>query len=129
MAKEFETLMEEIRGFVARRNDIAHGMVGGFRKSHFSSYGPQSYFLSPPHYNTKKYPRSRDGKPRTIFESAMYHYTADDIDYYRQHFMDLRKKILKFLTDGEKILSYDRSREQERAAREQERAARSRRRP
>ncbi|MHB8268236.1 hypothetical protein [Bradyrhizobium sp.] len=104
---EFKSLMTETRNFVARRNDIAHGVV----------HGPKGYFLSPPDYNTRKYPRSRDGKLRTIFDTATYHYTSDDIDYYRQHFVGLQVKIAEFIKRGVILLSNDRGREQEQAAR------------
>jgi len=116
LAKNFEVLMDEVRGFAARRNDIAHGIVHGSRNI-APPHKPWTYFLSPPYYNAKKYPRPRDGKRRTVFEAATYHYTAQDIDYYCDCFIDLRKRLLAFLSEGEKVLSHDRSRERERAQR------------
>jgi hypothetical protein len=99
---EFQSLMTETRGFVSRRNDIAHGIVGGFR-ARLPPYGPNTYFLSPPNYNTRKYPRSPDGKARTIFETATYHYAADDIDYYREQFHGLQAKMSEFLKRAERL--------------------------
>ncbi len=121
LQSRFSTIVEETRGFVARRNEIAHGIVGGVRTSPIPS-SPQTYFLSPPYYNSRKYPRGRDEKSRTIFETATYHYTAEDVDYYRNQFCELRKKILEFLRYGERVLSADRARETERADRRRPRS-------
>lgn len=121
LADEFVSLMKATRGFVARRNDIAHGIVSGTRQRIRLPLDELTYFLSPPDYNTRKHPRSADRKSRTVFESAIYHYRADDIDCYREQFSELRAKFFAFFKRGEILLTNDRSREREEAARFQRR--------
>jgi hypothetical protein len=99
---ELVPLLKELRGFCARRNEIAHGIVGGARGQ---------FYLSPSDFNPRKRPLTVER--RTQFESALYHYSADDIDYYRREFERLAQKILDYIERVLRVVTHDRVRAKE----------------
>ena len=103
MINDFDPLLLEIKGFAARRNEIAHGMVSEAPKGIF--------FLRPVDYNPRKNHMS-DGI-RTLFERATYHYTAADIQFYRENFEALARKILQYIEQVLKVDRHDNARDRE----------------
>jgi hypothetical protein len=104
VADDFALLLQEFRGFIARRNDIAHGFVGGTHRE-------DRFFLQPPDYNPRK--NLLGNGTRTIFESAIYHYTADDIHYYRRNFERLAQTLLDYIDRVLVVVGHDRKRDEE----------------
>ncbi len=76
-------LLNECRGWAARRNDIAHGKVDCLVDTY-----PHGWHLFPGLFNTKK---------RPLKDKAAYRYTAANIDYYASGFLDLHNRIVEYL--------------------------------
>jgi len=102
VSMELGPLLKELRIFCARRNEIAHGIVGGAK---------DRFYLSPSDFNPRKRPLTT--KLRTQFESAIYHYTADDIDHYRREFEKQAQKILDYIERVLRVVTHDRVRAKE----------------
>ena len=102
VSAELVPLLTELRSFCARRNEIAHGIVGG---------KPGQIYLGPSDFNPRKRPLATD--LRTIFESMLYHYTARDIDYCRGNFERLSQNILDYIERVLRVVTHDRVRAKE----------------
>lgn len=73
---EAETLINQVRGWSGRRNEIAHGRVARLQSR-------PGYCLIPSLYNTKKHP---------FGEKPTYVYSSVEINEFNRRFIDLLKR-------------------------------------
>ena len=99
----FSKLLDRIRDFGARRNEIAHGLVMGFEQQEGGVQVSKGAYLCAAMYNSRKTDslatmgeKLRRGEVAGPgWMAGRYAYTSGQIDHYREQFRLLREEVMQ----------------------------------
>ena len=102
---DFNLLLSHYQGGVARRNEIAHGIVQLIKIDNEE----RGYFLTPPLYNSRKgvahtpsfWEKVRDQSSQDPFAvfGHCYRYTSQDIEHFTNLFAELQRQAASFFIE------------------------------
>lgn len=97
-------LINNVREFSNRRDEIAHGMVSMPTRA-------RGWYLAPSWYHTKNAPRSAEGASEKYnYGIGKYAYSAEQIDAYREQFKALHERAHIFTSSVTLRLVFNRER-------------------